>query len=192
MIGRMAAWVGLTMLCAAPAWAGAGRGSVAVVPTTNVSGERWAELKQRQCAAVDAWLRKHLPAAGYELVPSAQVQTTLGDARDSDEDAIATKDLVAIGDGAEADWVVFCSVTSTEQKEERRTWYKDKEGRTDVRVWLVDVRAKKAVLAGKTFVGRSGGNRVTLANKGSDRQVQAAANAVRDALREFLAPYRAK
>ncbi|MBM3495253.1 MAG: hypothetical protein FJX72_13165 [Armatimonadetes bacterium] len=184
----------LTLFAVLPAAAQTSRGVVAVVPAVNASGEKWEELKLKQCGVVNDWLLKHLPAAGYTVADDmavADAVRTLG-ADLNDAQTHMADDLADVGRKCGAEFVVFCSVVFTEQKEQRRMWFKDKEGRTDVRVWLVDAKAGKSVIGGKTFVGRSGGNRLSLDNKGSDRQIQAAANAVRDALKEFVAPYRAR
>lgn len=170
------------------------RGTVAIVPTVNASGEKWAELRERQSQAIDSWAIKHFDQAGYSALPVSRVREAIKalDLDMSDEDNWRRSVVHEIGQKAEADYVLFCVITFTEQKEQRRIWYKDKEGRTDVRVWLIEVATGTPLLTGKTHTGRSGGNRITLDNKGSERQIQAAANAVRDATRAFLAPYRAK
>ena len=171
-----------------------GRGTVAIVPTVNASGEKWAQLRDRQCRAIDEWAYEHFSKAGYAPLPATQVQDVLRrlDVDMTDEENWRREAIRRIGQEAGSDYVLFCAITFTEQKEQRRTWYKDKEGRTDVRVWLIEVESATPILTGKTYTGRSGGNRITFNNKGSDRQVQAAANAVRDAARAFLAPYRVK
>lgn len=173
---------------------GAVRGTVAVIPTVNGSGEKWGEFKQRQAGMIDDWAATHLPAAGYALTPRDDVRSALRAlALDmTDEENWRRSVVLEVGKKAGADFVLFCAVTATEQKRQKRTWYEDVEGRTDVRVWLLDVKTGEALLTGKTVTGRSGGNRVSLDNKGSERQIQAAANAVRDATRDFLAPYKAK
>ncbi len=170
------------------------RGTVAIVPTVNASGEKWADLRERQCRAIDDWTVEHLRKADYTPLPASQVREALHtlDLDLSDEENWRRDVVRKIGEQTSADYVLFCAITFTEQKEQRRTWYKDKEGRTDVRVWLIEVPTGTALLSGKTVTGRSGGNRITLDNKGSERQIQAGVNAVRDATRAFLAPYRAK
>jgi len=182
------------MLSLRPALAGSDRGAVALLPTVNTSGEKWEELRARQNAKVDEWVRTHVAAAGYRLIPAEEVAAAVSGLKldMKEEENWATATLAEVGRKCGAAYVLFCAITFTEQKEQNRLWFKDKEGRTDVRVWLVDVGAAKAPVAGKTFVGRSGGNRISLDNKGSERQIQAAANAVRDATRSFLAPYKAK
>ena len=71
---------------------------------------------------------------------------------------------------------------NSEQKQQDRDLYTDREGRTDVKAWFLDVKEEKAVFSGKMFIGRSGGMRITL--RPSDRQVQAAENAVSESLKE--------
>jgi len=186
--------VAVALLAAALPSAAQSRGVVAVLPTVNASGEKWEELKRKQSARIDEWLAKHLPAAGFALKPAPEVKEALAgielDLADQEQWRKAT--LLQVGERTGADYVLFCAVTLTEQKEQKRTWYVDKEGRTDVRVWLIDVKAGKALIGGETFTGRSGGNRISFDNKGSERQIQAAVNAVRDATRAFLAPYKVK
>lgn len=192
-------WIMYAMLAAmlavaAHAQEGKSRGTVAVVPTVNASGEKWAALKEKQQDKIREWITTHLPAAGYALTPTEKVTEALQALKldMTDEENWRRSVIRDIGEKAGADYALFTVIVHTEQKEQKRVWYVDKEGRTDVRVWLIEVKTGEALLSGKTVTGRSGGNRITIDNKGSERQIQAAANAVRDALRDFLSPYRAK
>lgn len=194
MRGLILIAVAATLMATAQAQDNKSRGTVAVVPTVNASGEKWIELKEKQEQKIREWMTTHLPAAGYALASPTEVTEALQalSLDMTDDENWRRSVLRQIGEKVGADYVLFTVIVHTEQKEQKRLWYMDKEGRTDVRVWLVEVKSGEAPLSGKTFTGRSGGNRITIDNKGSDRQIQAAANAVRDALRDFLAPYRAK
>jgi hypothetical protein len=105
----------------------------------------------------------------------------------SDEEQQKRATLYELGKKLNADYILLGVITHTEQKEFNRTLYKDIEGRTDAKIWFLDVKGEKPILSAKTVTGRSGGNRITL--KPSDRQIQAAANAFRDALKEFFIGY---
>jgi hypothetical protein len=93
-----------------------------------------------------------------------------------------------IGQKLDADYLVCAIITDTSQKQQMRGLFMEREGRTDMKIWLLDLRDEKPIISGKLFSGRSGG-RVSPLDKGSTRQIQATANALNDALKAFLAKY---
>jgi hypothetical protein len=159
---------------------------VAILPVLNQSGEKWEELKRKQVEKAEEFLYDEFGKRSFEIVSKDEVERSIADLQIdlTDEEQQKRATLYSLGERLNADYVIFGVITHTEQKEFERVLYKDIEGRTDVKIWLVDVRAKQPVISAKTFTGRSGGNRITL--KPSDRQIQASANAFRDALKEFF------
>ena len=103
----------------------------------------------------------------------------------SDEDQPRTPLLIQIGKALGVDYVLFGIVTATEHKKQKRLLYEDIEGNATVKLWVIDVKAEKAIVSAKSFLGRSGGARIS-DGKGSQRQIQAAANAYREGLKDFL------
>lgn len=162
------------------------RPRVVVVPVLNLSGEKWEELKAKQATKSNEYLAEQFTKRGFDLVPATEVKGAIDDLKIdfSDEEQQKRATLYELGKKLNADYILLGVITHTEQKEFNRTLYKDIEGRTDAKIWFLDVKGEKSILSAKTFTGRSGGNRITL--KPSDRQIQAAANAFRDALKEFF------
>jgi hypothetical protein len=167
---------------------------VALVPVLNLSGEKWEELKARQISKSNEFLRTEFAKRGFSVVPDAELTQAIGELKIdfTDEEQQKRSTLFELGKKLNADYILFGVITATEQKKQDRAFYKDVEGRADVKVWFLDVRGEKPLLSAKTVTGRSGGNRMSFDNKGSDRQVQASANAFRDALKEFFLAHPAK
>lgn len=165
------------------------RPRVVVVPVLNLSGEKWEDLKTKQATKATEYLSEQFTKRGFDLVSAPDVKSAMDELKldFSDEEQQKRATLFELGKKLNADYILLGVITHTEQKEFNRTLYKDIEGRTDAKVWFLDVRGEKPILSAKTFTGRSGGNRITL--KPSDRQIQAAANAFRDALKEFFVAY---
>jgi len=162
---------------------------VVLVPVLNLSGEKWEELKLKQVAKANEYLQQQFRDRGFEIVSSDEVRRAM-DAEKidfTDEEQQRRAVLFDLGKKLNADYVLLGVITHTEQKQFDRTFYKDIEGRADAKVWFLDVKAEKPIVSAKVFSGRSGGNRMTL--KPSDRQIQAAANAFRDALKDFFKDY---
>lgn len=178
-----------TLATKTDASARSGRPKVVVVPILNQSGEKWTELRDKQIAKATEFVYEQFGRRGFDLVPALDVKEATEalkiDFTDEEQQKRAT--LFELGKKLDADYILFGVITHTEQKEFERALYKDIEGRTDAKIWFLDVRGQKPVLSAKTFTGRSGGNRITL--RPSDRQVQAAANAFRDGLKEFFKDY---
>jgi hypothetical protein len=162
------------------------RPRVVVVPVLNLSGEKWEELKTKQATKATEYLNEQFTKRGFDLVPGHEVKGAIDELKldFTDEEQQKRATLFDLGKRLNADYILLGVITHTEQKEFQRVLYKDIEGRTDAKVWFLDVRGEKPILSAKTVTGRSGGNRMTL--KPSDRQIQAAANAFRDALKEFF------
>ncbi|MGV3618707.1 MAG: hypothetical protein ACO1SV_25575 [Fimbriimonas sp.] len=162
------------------------RPRVVVVPVLNLSGEKWEELKTKQANKATEYLNEQFTKRGFDLIPAHEVKGAIDELKldFTDEEQQKRATLFDLGKRLNADYILLGVITHTEQKEFQRVLYKDIEGRTDAKVWFLDVRGEKPILSAKTVTGRSGGNRMTL--KPSDRQIQAAANAFRDALKEFF------
>jgi len=163
---------------------------VAVVTPLNTWGDKWEDLKARQIAKSKEFLEQTLPKHGLRVLSGKAVDDAVRETKADllDEDQPRKPLLTAIGKQLHADYVVFGVITDSEQKKMERTFGSDMEGRTTVKLWVIDVAADKAVTSAKSFVGRSGGIRIS-DGKGSERQVQAAANAFRDGLKDFFLLY---
>jgi hypothetical protein len=161
---------------------------VALVPVLNLSGEKWEDLKRRQSAKADEYLREQFLLRGFQVVDEREVARAMAllEIDFADEEQQKRSTLYELGRKLEVDYILLGVITGTAQAQRDRLFYTDIEGRTDVKVWFLDVRNERPILSAKPFTGRSGGNRITIDNRGSDRQIQASANAFRDALKDFF------
>lgn len=163
--------------------------SIAIIGVLNLSGEKWEELKKKQVTAVTDYLHAEFRKRGFRITPSHVVSQCLADMKldVNDEENHRRSVLYEIGRQLDVDFVLFGVIISTRQHERSRFLYTDVEGETQAKIWLLDVRRETSIVSGRTFTGRSGGYRGgPLVTKGSDRQMQSAINAFRDALSEFL------
>lgn len=163
--------------------------SIAIVGVLNLSGEKWEELKKKQVRAVIDYLHTEFQKRGFSITPGHTVTQCLTDMKldMNDEENHRRSVLYEIGRRLDVDFVLFGVIVSTRQHERTRFLYTDIEGETQAKIWLLDVRHELPVVNAKTVTGRSGGYRgAPLLIKGSDRQVQSAINAFRDALLDFL------
>lgn len=164
---------------------------VAIIPVVNLSGDEWKELLERQCQKGDAYLLEQFGGRGFHAVPAEQVKAAIEtlkiDLADEEQHKRAT--LIQIGKAVEADLVVFAVITDTSQKLIQQLLSAKREGRAKVKLWLLDVRTEEPILSAKSVEGKSGGGSFAGLNKGSDRQVIAVANALRDGLKDFFKKY---
>lgn len=158
--------------------------TVAFIPGLNLSGEKNKDLVQRQADKVSKFLSREFSKKGYQVVPEASVLEAIKALKIdlTDEEEYRKANFFAIAKEVKADYIYVPVIVNSEQKQQDRDLYTDREGRTDVKAWFLDVKEEKAVFSGKLFVGRSGGLRIIL--RPSDRQVQAAENAVSESLKE--------
>ena len=158
--------------------------TVAFIPGLNLSGEKNKDLMQRQSEKVSKFLTREFSKKGYNVVSEAAVMEAIKSLNIdlTDEEEYRKANFFAIAKEVKADYIYVPVIVNSEQKQQDRDLYTDREGRTDVKAWFLDVKEEKAVFSGKIFIGRSGGLRLTL--RPSDRQVQAAENAVSESLKE--------
>lgn len=164
------------------------RPKVAIIPLLNQSGEKWEELKSNQIKKATEYLTTEFGKRGFDLIPAEKVRAAIIEKKLDFEDEENQRKAVMydLGKTLEADYVFFAVITQTDQKKQKRVFYHDTEGEATGKVWFLDVKAEQPIVSGKTFVSRSGGERLSFDHKGSDRQIQAAANVMRDALAEFF------
>jgi len=181
----------LTVSLAVAALAVADAPKVAFLPLQHLSGEKWEDLKRKQIEKGHRYLAGEFKSRGFEVVSAEAVKRVLDESEIdlTDEENHKRAVLFDLGKKLGVDYIFFGVITGTDQKKQDRNLYKDTEGNCDVKMWLLNVREEKPILSAKVFTGRSGGARLSLDNKGSDRQVQATANAIRDGLKDFFADY---
>ncbi len=165
---------------------------LAIIPTVNLSGESWNDLMTRQNERINSYLTTEFTKRNFRLVDPDDLADAARemnlDWRDEENHRRAV--LLELARKVEADYIYFNVVTFTDQKTHGRDNYTDREGRTDVKIWFLETKTERAIYSARTFVGRSGGMRVTL--RPSDRQLQAGVNAVRDAIQPFFKEFAAR
>lgn len=165
--------------------------SIAFLPIQHLSGEKWQELKDKQIKKGHEYLVGEFESRGFLIKDAESIKRALDDAEIdlTDEENHRRAVLFDLGKKLEVDYIFLGIITDTDQKKQKRALYEDTEGVTDVKMWLLDVKNNRPIISAKVFSGRSGGARLSLDNKGSDRQIQATANALRDGLKDFLKDY---
>lgn len=158
--------------------------SIALISGLNLSGEKNKDLMKRQSDKVNGFLTKEFTKRGYRVVPEATVNEAIKTLKIdlSDEEEYKRATFYSIAKAVSADYIYVPVIVNSEQKQQDRDLYTDREGRTDVKIWFLDAKEEKSILSAKVFIGRSGGLRFNF--RPSDRQVQAAENAVSESLKE--------
>jgi 2-keto-3-deoxy-galactonokinase len=158
--------------------------TIAFIPGLNLSGEKNKDLMRRQSERISGYLNKEFSKKGFNVVPEATVLEAIKTLKIDleDEEEYRKANFFAIAKEVKADYIYVPVIVNSEQKQQDRDLYTDREGRTDVKTWFLDVKNEKAIISAKMFLGRSGGLRIVL--RPSDRQVQATENAVSESLRE--------
>jgi hypothetical protein len=157
---------------------------VAVIPTVNLSGEKDEAQAESQRASGDKALRELFGRRGFTLVPEEIVVEALAqmkvDTKDEEQHRRAV--LMDIGKRCGADLVAFAVVKHVTQHLHRGWWVDRRQGRAQVKLWVLDVPTSQPLVSGVTTEGESGGAFFAEFDKGSARMVLAVANAIRDTL----------
>lgn len=165
--------------------------SVAIIPIVNLSGEKWVELKQRQCDRGDQFLKEEFGIRGFQIVPQDQVTAAIAEIKfdPADEEQYRKQTFYDLGMKVNADLIIFVVITDTSQRLIQQFLAAKREGMAKMKIWLVEPKKEAPILSGFAVEGKSGGSVFAGLDKGSDRQVIAVANGLRDALKNFFKPY---
>ena len=165
--------------------------SVAVLPVVNVAGENWELLKARQSNVCNAYLRDQFTVRGFHISPAdANLSEMKREGIDfSDDEQQRRAILFQLGHALHVDYIVLAVITDTRASTNSHVIYSDSVGHASAKIWVLDVAHEKVVLSGRKIDSESGGSRLSYDNRGSDRQVQAAVNTLRDGLKDFLASW---
>ena len=165
--------------------------SVAVLPVVNVAGENWEQLKARQSNVCNAYLRDQFTARGFHIIPADAILSEMKhegiDFSDDEQQRRAI--MFQLGHALHVDYIVLAVITDTRASTNSHVIYSDSVGHASAKLWVLDVAHEKVVLSGRKIDSESGGSRLSYDNRGSDRQVQAAVNTLRDGLKDFLASW---
>jgi hypothetical protein len=108
----------------------------------------------------------------------------------TDEEQYRRDTLYALGRRVNATLVAFVVITDTNQKLQTGFLAEKREGHTKIKGWLVDASAQEPIFSAKSFDGSSGGGYFVAYDKGSDRQVIATDNAIRDLFHGFWSGFK--
>ncbi|MHB8637361.1 MAG: hypothetical protein ACYC96_12900 [Fimbriimonadaceae bacterium] len=162
--------------------------TVAVLPVVNVAGANWEQLKARQSNVCNTYLRDQFAARGFKQSPADAVLIEMKrEGIDfSDDEQQRRANLFRLGHALHVDYIVLAVITDTRASTNSHILYSDSVGHARAKLWVLDVANEKPILSARRIDSESGGTRLSYDNKGSDREVQAAVNALRDGLKDFL------
>lgn len=124
---------------------------------------------------------------GFVLVPQLDIDRAIADLKIdlTDEEQYRKDVLYSLGKKVNATLVAFAVITDTNQKMQTQFLSYKREGHTKVKAWLCDADRQQPVFSAKSMDGSSGGGFFAGLDKGSDRQVIATENALRDLYHDF-------
>lgn len=184
-----AVWASLAGFKGTGSWQVPSKPTIAILPMLNQSGEKWAELKQRQIDKGNTYLRDQFEKRGFDVIPQEKVLNAISTLNIdlTDEEQQKRETLIRVADAVNADYVFFGDITDTSQRLIQQILGAKREGTAKVKMWLLNPKgAKPILLTALTVEGKSGGGFIIIGDKGSDRQVQAVENALRDGLADFF------
>lgn len=164
---------------------------VAIVPVFNQSGEKWVELQARQVEAGNKWLVEEFTKRGFTVVPADEVAKAISELKIDfgDEEQRTRGNLYSIGEKTGATLVVFPVIIASKQGQTGGLFPKA-QGEVTIKLWLMDAVKKEPIIYAVTVKGKaSGSSFLTGIEKGSDLQVKAVGNTLKDQLKKFLADY---
>ena len=164
---------------------------VALLPVVNRSGEKDEKQRDLQRAAGDEALKKEFEARGFTIVDTATIQKALAELKVDieDEEQWRRENLFKVGREVGADYVIFAAIMHVEQHLRVNLLTSSREGKAQVKFWLLDVKNEKPMLSSAVREGKSGGGFFAGLDVGSKRIIIAIGNAIRDHLKDFMKPY---
>lgn len=162
---------------------------VCVLPVINKSGEKSAKQNADQAIKAHDRIVALFKERGFIVSPEAAGTDAIKrlDVDIQDEENYNRATLYKIGAEAKADLMVFAVITNVEQAIERRWTGERKQGRATVKMWLLDVKEKKAILSAVSKEASAEG--IVGWQKGSKQIRDAASRAAGNALSDFLEKY---
>jgi hypothetical protein len=166
---------------------------VAIVPTIDLTGGNY-DFGQKLVKSANDELNKEFTSHNLTIVDDKVVAAAIKrlGIDFSDEENQTKANVEKVGQLVGADLVVFDVITDSSQQQHSNFWDNTKEGKCTERLWCMNVRSGVAYqkLSGNRFQGSSkhhdfGG----IGIGGSDYQITAAANCVRDAFNDFFKYY---
>ena len=164
---------------------------VAIVPVRSITGEKWQALTDKQIAHGGKFLKEEFEKRNFVVIDAETVAQAIQNLKIdfADEEVWKRETLYALGNLLQADLVIFVVITDTDQRLIQQFLVAKREGTATLKVWMVDAKKKEPIVSAKTIKGKSGGGVFAGLDKGSDRQIIAVANGLRDLLKDWLMPY---
>jgi histidinol phosphatase-like enzyme len=167
---------------------------VLILPVINQSGEKDRKQRADQIAAGQKEVEKQFRSRGFQISEHAVVEKTLADLKIdlTDEENHNRSTLYKIGEAQNADIVAFVVITNVDQKRVQRPFGDDDhqlESRANIKIWVLDVKHQQPLLS--AFRQEAQAKNILFASFDSGARLirKAVEGAVRDSLKETLAPY---
>jgi hypothetical protein len=167
---------------------------VLLLPIINLSGEKDRKQRADQTAAGQKELDKQFRGRGFQIVEDGDVEKTLADLKIdlTDEENHNRANLYKIGEAVKADIVAFAVITNVDQKRVQRPFGDDDhqlESRANIKIWLLDARQQQPILSGVRQEAQAKNILFASFDSGARLIRKAVEGAVRDSLKDPLAPY---
>lgn len=166
--------------------------TVAILPVINLGTEKDASFKAAQTKAVGDELHKQFADHGFKELDDKAIEDAIASLslNLTDEEQHNRATILNIGNAAKADLAVFVVINKVYWKRDMGFFTSTKEAHSKISLWLVDLKAKKAILNAKSQESKLGQAEFFRNSvKTSDLIVKACAKAVKDALADTLKPY---
>jgi hypothetical protein len=164
---------------------------IAFVPVFNQSGEKWVELQARQVEAGNKWLVEEFSKRGFTVVPADEVAKAISELKIDfgDEEQRTRENFYKIGQKTGATLVAFPVIVASKQGKTGGLFPKA-QGEVTMKLWLMDAVKKEPIIYAVTMKGKASGSSFLAGlEKGSDLQVKAVGNGLKDQLKKFLGDY---
>jgi hypothetical protein len=162
--------------------------TIAVLPATNVSSDKWEDVKKQEAAEARKVVLAMFVERGFQTVAPEKVDEAVTklnlDLKNEEQWGKTT--CFKVGKEVNADLVAFVLIKQTRQKSEFNILIgKQFNGEAEIEIWLVDVKQEKALLNGASARGLAKGG----VRGATTRRLAAVKFAVDKGLKDFLKPY---
>lgn len=164
-----------------------GKTTVAVLPATTLSTDKWKELKEKEALKAREVVTDLFTRYGFQLVAAAKSDEALAKSGVDlkNEESWIKSNFYKIGKEAGTDLVAFVLIKQTRQIMTGSLLARQDQAHAEIEVWLVDARQEKPLLNGEPAKGKAtGGNRMA-----TTRRLSAVEIAVKKAMEPFFKAY---
>lgn len=167
---------------------------VLLLPIVNLSGEKDKKQRADQTAAAQKEFDKQFRSRGFQIVEDTETEKTLADLKIdmTDEENHNRATLYKVSEAVKADIVAFAVITNVDQKRVQRPFGDDDhqlESRANVKIWLLDAKQQQPILSGVRQEAQAKNILFASFDSGARLIRKAVEGAVRDSLKQPLAPY---